>query len=536
VRRSVSGAVRLRWPDTGPLDPVVVRVHALLVDGRLEAVVRESTLARRVAEALGDHVSCLFLDYLSGQALLELDRSWHAGQVARRLLIALGPGGDRFWRAKALALSAAAEVDRGAILPALEALAEALAIVEERPPRRYHHVSASSAVAGVLMKLLLFEPAAELIVAATRGAVARGGDGSLLGAGAAVQLVRRLAEVHALWATQLDLLSEPAEAAEHHRATVSAALWMRRLAVEASSPALIGCAEAVEAFATERLGDPDLPRARARAALATAPRPDALVEWLPGRVALARAAAAAGELAEARVLLAEVDRACTTRHRDVWAGLVQVAVAEVEELAEAQEGAADHPAGEVWREVAASGLRRIWQERDARLADLRHRILHEELDRRSRQTRRRLFVDPLTGLGNRRRLEQEIDAGTGTAAALFLDIDNFKMVNDRAGHAVGDEVLRRMAVLLRRNCRSGDVLVRYGGDEFVVLLNAPAGASRLGERLVTRVREEDWRPITGGMDITVSVGVAVGGASALRRSDAALRLAKRSGRDAVVQL
>lgn len=536
MSRAAPRAVLPHWPDIGPFDPVVARVYTLLVDGRLEAVVRECALARRVAEALGDRISCLYLDYLSGQALLDLDRSWHAGQVARRLIAEIGPDGDAFWRAKALALKAAAEVDREAILPALEALAEALSIVEKGPPRRYHHVSASSAVAGVLVKLLLFEPAAELIVAATRGAV-RQGAGGLLGPGTAVQLVRRLAEVHALWAAQLDLLGDPAAAIGHHRATVSAALWMHRLAREAGSPALVGCAVAVEAFATERLGEPALPRARARAALAATSRPDALVEWLPGRVALARAAAAAGEIAEARELLVQIDRVCATRHRDVWAGLVRVAAAEVEELAEAGERREDHPAGAAWREVAASALRRIWQERDARFADLRYRILYRELERRSRQTRRQLLVDPLTGLGNRRRLEQEL--GTGRpAAVLFLDVDNFKQVNDHAGHTAGDQVLRRMADLLRGCCRRADVLVRYGGDEFVVLLGGTSWAAGLGERIVARVREGDWRPITGGMDVTVSVGVSysTGGADALRRSDAALRLAKRTGRDAVVQL
>jgi hypothetical protein len=235
VNTGVGTVLRPRYPDVGPFDPVVARVYGMLVDGRLEAVVRESALARPMATALGDRVSCWYLDYLAGQALLDLDRSWHAGQLARRLLEEIGPDGDRFWRAKALALQAAVQVDRGAILPAQESLAEALSIVEENAPWRYHHVSASSAVAGVLMKLLLFEPAVELIVTATRGAV-RQGAGHLLGPGAAVQLVRRLAELHALWAAQLELLGESSAAEEQHRATASAALWMLRLAGQAGSP------------------------------------------------------------------------------------------------------------------------------------------------------------------------------------------------------------------------------------------------------------------------------------------------------------
>lgn len=524
------------YPDIGPFDPVVVRVYGLLVDGRLEAVVRESALARPTATVLGDPVSCWYLDYLAGQALLELDRGWHAGQLARQLLEEIGPDGDRFWRAKALALLAAAQVDRGSALSAKEYLAEALSIVEESAPWRYHHVSASSAVAGVLMRLLLFEPAVELIVAAIRGAV-RQGVGRMLGPGAVVQLVRRLAELHALWAAQLELLGESSAAAEQHRATVSAALWMLRLARQSHSLALEGCAIAVEAFATERLIGPELPRARARAALATTTRPDALVEWLPGRVALARATASAGDISQARALLAQVDRLCITRHRDVWVGLVQVAAVEVEELAESRQRPGGHPAGTIWRRIASSVLRRTWQERDARFADLRHRILHRQLDQRRQQTYRQLFVDPLTGLDNRARLDQELANGR-SGTVLFLDLDNFKQINDRIGHLVGDEVLRRTGALLRNCCRSTDIVVRYGGDEFVVLVGDATRAAGLAERIVQRFRDEDWRDIAEGLDLTVSVGIAraVSGATALQRSDVALRRAKRIGRDVVVHL
>ena len=532
------GALLPAFPDFGPLHPVVAQIHARLVDGELEEVLRACAVARTVAEALGDRASGLFLDHVAGLALLELDRPQHAAVLARRLLARIGPDGDRFWRAKALALLASADVDQGATLSGLDALAEALAIVEAVPPNRYHHISACTMVAGVMTRLLLFESAAEITVAATRGA-ARGSPADMLGPATAVLLVRRLAEIHAVWAAQLDLLGEGQAAIEHHVATVSAALWMNTLARQAGSRALVGCALAVEAFATERLLGPDLARARARAALAATPDPDTLVEWLPGRIALARAAAADGELAEAHEVVAQVDRAALPRHREAWVWLVQLAVAEeAEEEALADTGCdGEHPAIGLWRELAASALRRIWQERDARMADLRHRILRRELDARAEQTRRELLIDGLTGLGNRRQLEQELESGH-FQAALFLDVDNFKWVNDCAGHAVGDDVLRRLAAVLRGSCRATDVLVRYGGDEFVALLREEGSAGILGARVMERVRAEDWHAVTGGIDVTVSVGIARAGAAlaALRRSDAALRLAKRSGRDALVEL
>lgn len=522
-------------PDTGPFDRAPAAAHLLLVAGRREAAIAVCRQALPVARGLGDHVSCLFLEYVLGQAELELDRPEDAARTARRLLQEVGPDGNPFWRAKALALLAAAEVDRGKIVPALDALAEALAIVESGPPRRYHHVSACSAVAAVMVRLLLFEAAADLTATAARGAV-RGSRSQMLGAPTAVLLVRRLAELHALWAGQLELLGEHRDAVAHHLATVSAALWMGRLARDADNDALVGCAVAVEAFATERLAEPGLARARALAALAATGNPDSHVEWLPGRLALARAAAADGDLARARHYLGEVDRAAAPRHRDVWAGVVQVAAAEVEALA-GRRGDEEHPADLLWREIAASGLRRMWQERETRFSDLRHRILRRELAERAAHTARELLVDPLTGLGNRRLLEHQLEASEA-GAALFLDVDNFKRVNDVCGHAVGDEVLRRLATVLRSCCRTGDVLVRYGGDEFVVLLEDDTTAGMLGRRIMARVRREDWRSMTGGIEVTVSVGVARAGTvpSALRRSDEALRVAKLAGRDLLVEL
>jgi diguanylate cyclase (GGDEF)-like protein len=194
----------------------------------------------------------------------------------------------------------------------------------------------------------------------------------------------------------------------------------------------------------------------------------------------------------------------------------------------------------------------MWQERETRAVDLRQRILRGELARRGERTARELQVDALTGLGNRRRLERELDGGPARAV-LFLDLDHFKRVNDTFGHAVGDEVLRRVAGVLLQCCRDDDVVVRYGGDEFVVLLAAaeagtstdtdagPDGdpdteaARRLGARLIERVGSTDWSDLVGKLPVSVSVGLARGdAAAALRRSDAAMLAAKRAGRGMLV--
>ena len=156
--------------------------------------------------------------------------------------------------------------------------------------------------------------------------------------------------------------------------------------------------------------------------------------------------------------------------------------------------------------------------------------------------------DPLTGLHNRRHLDQVLAGGLDTTgideslAVITLDIDHFKAVNDRFGHAAGDTVLTAVARLLQASVRDGDTAVRLGGEEFLVLL---PGADR--EQAVLRA-EEMRRGVAavvhafGGqhIQVTVSAGVAVrpgDGVSAgtlLEAADRALYVAKATGRDRVV--
>jgi diguanylate cyclase (GGDEF)-like protein len=100
--------------------------------------------------------------------------------------------------------------------------------------------------------------------------------------------------------------------------------------------------------------------------------------------------------------------------------------------------------------------------------------------------------DALTALPNRREFERRVSTVLVEAreprsqhAVLYLDLDEFKLVNDTCGHAAGDELLRQMSALLRPRLREGDTLARLGGDEFGVLLEhcAPAAALRIAEAL-----------------------------------------------------
>jgi diguanylate cyclase (GGDEF)-like protein/PAS domain S-box-containing protein len=156
--------------------------------------------------------------------------------------------------------------------------------------------------------------------------------------------------------------------------------------------------------------------------------------------------------------------------------------------------------------------------------------------------------DALTGLYNRRRFEWELDRaveqGTryGTAGAvLLLDLDNFKYVNDTAGHGGGDAVVGAVARLLRSRLRSTDVLARLGGDEFGVLLPHASrdDARALARELVSAVRDESVIVDGRRLRVTTSIGVAgiatgVGGEEVLACADAAMYAAKDAGRDRAV--
>jgi len=164
------------------------------------------------------------------------------------------------------------------------------------------------------------------------------------------------------------------------------------------------------------------------------------------------------------------------------------------------------------------------------------------LERERRQFEEQAEEDALTCIGNRRRLKRFLDDAAETPSMLALvmaDIDLFKEVNDTFGHELGDMVLRALGELLAGEARSGQVVVRYGGEEFVFAMPGAdlAAAASFAERARLLVASYPWRQVDPRLAVTISLGVSCGRSdewpSVLAEADSALYLAKRRGRNRV---
>jgi diguanylate cyclase (GGDEF)-like protein len=185
--------------------------------------------------------------------------------------------------------------------------------------------------------------------------------------------------------------------------------------------------------------------------------------------------------------------------------------------------------------------RELWAEMFVRRSRLR------EAERQTAHLRRVALEDPLTGLGNRRSAERRLGTlrvGAEPVSLAVVDIDRFKAVNDDASHARGDEVLRRVAGLLREHSRTGDEVYRWAGDEFLVVLPTATETQALTavDRLRAAVADADWADLQLREPVTVSIGVATAAAagdeplgwrSLFDTADLHLFTAKRGGRNRV---
>jgi diguanylate cyclase (GGDEF)-like protein/PAS domain S-box-containing protein len=191
---------------------------------------------------------------------------------------------------------------------------------------------------------------------------------------------------------------------------------------------------------------------------------------------------------------------------------------------------------------------------DQKKADEQLRKMSLELDELKSQLSQLASVDRLTGLKNRRTFDEEFDLQiqlmgrmAGILSLLLIDVDNFKGYNDQYGHQAGDEALKAVGRILSQNSRTTDVVARFGGEEFAILLpdTAELGVIRLGERFRGAIHDHTWdkRRLTisvGASTVSFEEGVITRDVDfrtrLLSEAGRALDHAKRGGRDRVTHI
>ncbi|MGD0084491.1 MAG: GGDEF domain-containing protein [Acidimicrobiales bacterium] len=205
------------------------------------------------------------------------------------------------------------------------------------------------------------------------------------------------------------------------------------------------------------------------------------------------------------------------------------------------EAAGGHGAG---LRCAQRQLVERWTSRLAALGSMQSRIHAESLSADYDLLSRHAHLDDLTGVGNRRALERYLVAlsarSVESIALLMTDVDDFKTVNDRYGHAAGDAALIEVARVLERSIRPADIAVRLGGDEFTVVLADTdiEVARRRAETLLQTIEQHSWGDISPDLHLTLSIGVTAGDAVRIQelasQADAALYEAKAGGGHRIV--
>jgi len=495
-------------------------------DEALNAVRSNEALAR----ALGDELTAWRCRDILVTALAANGRHDDSVAVAEELMEHYLATGDAAARLQILGQIVTTRFARNEFERALDELTDGLVALAHLHDAQRATAAAFLTIANAASSAEMFELASAQL---RRGQQLIGSVGDLF-------LIRMaaagVARNETRWAARLELIGRPDEAAARYGEARRAALRAQRGDPLGHWPR-IGLL--YEGFASTCLGDPELGRIRLLEALGTDAAPLGAEDTLILRLGLARACTALGLTEEAREHLQSTYGVLDTTFSRQWQVAIVLQAAGVER---AENG--DHAGIGLAGHAAVLLANSLWEERERRLEAVMVRMQMLDLAEENQRVEQAATEDPLTGLGNRRKLdsalhELTVDA-TASTCLLFIDLDRFKWVNDTYSHAVGDDVLKIVAGILQRESRERDVVARYGGDEFVIMLRGASlkTGTRVGERIRRAIAAHPWARIAPGLDVRASVGVAEHGpgmtyTNLMAAADSAVYEAKQAGRDRV---
>jgi diguanylate cyclase (GGDEF)-like protein len=510
---------------------VAAQVMALAQDGRPEdaLVLAERSLDDALVAAPSEQAALWYT--ISVARHIQGDNAGAHSATDRCVALAV-EAGDAGWASNGLSMRAMALARQDLIEPALIDLARAeveLDACADPGLRSWAHTGLGYAY----LELRLYELSAPHMVRAQEL------DASPIPlANAPVIDLMNLAELHLRWADELERVFPGAELAEEvlgHRAEGHAyAERALAAAVARDSPAFVATCRAIELCARPRqLAEQSLDELRR--ACAEEEHADYQGSRAVAGGALARTLWGLGEREEAVTVAREAVH--HGRSASDWQVTASAQWLLVE--MEARLGVPGASAGRAYGELLS---RVLWKQRLSTLQGAQAALQVERLHRDNVRAHREAIEDPLTGVGNRRALDQALTALQAEMVArptdgrrqedlacsiLVVDLDDFKEINDTYGHVVGDDVLRTVATAIRGVARAEDLVARLGGDEFVVL--ARGADAETGVRLARRIGAA-VDALVGSTSGAISLHASVGVATATGEFDPSALMAQADAR------
>ncbi|NJC68392.1 GGDEF domain-containing protein [Planosporangium thailandense] len=511
----------------GAYQTIVLRMHELYIKGRNPEALRAADVIELIGRLSGDEPAQQFATQTRMYAYTALGRfqeALAAGESLLRLHRAAGAGVDE---AKTLSDVAEILIRMGRLDEGLQQVARATALLDQAPRNHRRYATANSSLADAARAAELYELADTSVRLLA--------EGHPYGSPHREAGELQRAEILLEWALRLEHLGRTEEATARYLDSVELIRpWVelyRRSGPTADAP----LATAVLAVAVAKLGQVDEAAALAEPMI------------LPTRAQGQHREAMLAHFANGVVLRARGDyrgaRWELVAAEELWAHSGQVTQRMIIQYELALLTVAEHPEARPMLTALRTQAQHLWNLRLERIAMLRQARRRVELEAERTRADAAAMQDPLTGLGNRRRFDQQMglidrpDQPTGPLVLLLVDLDEFKHINDTYSHGVGDLVLAEIARVLREHCRRVDVPVRFGGDEFAVFVHADLDtAARIGERIRQGIAAYPWHQVALGLHVTISIGAAElrPGMTARQLFDAAdrkLYTAKHRGRD-----